>query len=254
MFWRRGTSAWFDVRHLAVNTLGFSAELSARTLKSKVKRCADVLRRHEVLAIGADSAERPFHGQAKGRYVARFVRGAYFRRLRVTRQAPTVDDSPLCDPLRAIGFDSADVSRILRRFSDDQIQLWADVTLAAIESKGSTFFRRSPQAFFMDNIQHAAKAGRTPPDWFWTLRKEEDRLRAEKGRRAKHGQQQGEVRTEPKSTAPSRAFERDANATRVAAEMTAQFRAAGQSVQDARKNAQRFAAEYSRRTVKTESS
>ena len=87
VFWRSRTSPWFDVRYLAVNALGFSAELSARTLKSKVKRCADVLQRHDVLAMGEDGAERPFHRQAKGRYVARFVRGAYFSRRRRGRRS-----------------------------------------------------------------------------------------------------------------------------------------------------------------------
>ena len=165
-----------------------------------------------------------------------------------------LDDSPLYDPLRAIGFDAAVIARILARFPIEQIQLWADVTLAAMEGKGPTFFRRSPQAFFMDNIQHAAKAGRTPPDWFWALRKEEERLRAEKGRRVKQGHRQGKIPAEPNSAALSRAFDPDATATGLVAEMTAQFRAAGQSARDARRNAQRFAAEYSRRTVKAESS
>ena len=253
VFWRSRTSPWFDVRSLAVNTLGFSADLKPRTLKAKVKRCADVLQRHDVLAMANDGAERPFHRQSEGRYVARFARGAYFNRDRRGGKVRTIDDSPLCDPLRAIGFDSADIGRILDRFSGDQIQLWADVTLAAIESKGPAFFRRSPQAFFMDNIQQASKAGRTPPDWFWALRKEEDRLLAEEGRRVKRGRDKGRIPAQPKSTAPTRPFDAHLAAPGVVTEMTAQFQAAGQSARDARRNAKRFAAEYSRRTAKANS-
>ena len=102
----------------------------------------------------------------------------------------------------------------------------------------------------MDNIQHATKAGRTPPDWFWALRKEEDRLLADKGRRVKQGRGKGKTPAEPKSTAPNRAFDTDVTVTSLVPEMTAQFQAAGQSAQDARRNAQRFAAEFSRRTDK----
>jgi len=140
-----------------------------------------VLRRIDVLDRTVRTTEEPFHKQAKGQYVAQFARGPHFDRQRPGRKPHASEDSPVYDPLRAIGFDAAVIARILARFPIEQIQLWADVTLAAVEGKGPTFFRRSPQAFFMDNIQHAAKAGRTPPDWFWALRKEEERLRAEKG-------------------------------------------------------------------------
>ena len=107
VFWRRPLSPHFDLRHLAVNVLGFSANLATRTLKAKVKRCADVLQRHEVLATPPAATDRVFHKQGKGRYGAQFVRGTYFDRRRPTRKALAIEDSPLADPLRAIGFDSA---------------------------------------------------------------------------------------------------------------------------------------------------
>jgi hypothetical protein len=77
--------------------------------------------------------------------------------------------------LRTLGFDEPAIPGILRRYSPAQIQLWADVTLAALERKGKEFFKRSPQAFFVNNIREAATAGRTPPDWWLALRKEEER-------------------------------------------------------------------------------
>ena len=254
VFWRRHISPRFDVRYLAVNVLGFSDGLATRTLKAKITRCADVLRRHDVLARSAPATDEPFEKQAKGEYLTQFSRGSYFDRRHPGRKAIAPDDSPLYDPLRAIGFDAAVIANILSRFPIEQIQLWADVTLAAIESKGPAFFRRSPQAFFMDNIQHATKAGRTPPDWFWVMRKEEDRLRAEKVRRVNRSHRRDKIPAEPKSVDPSRAFDPDVSATHLVTEMTAQFRAAGQSARDARRNAQRFAEEYCRRTVKAKPS
>ncbi len=59
----------------------------------------------------------------------------------------TIAHSPLYDPLANIGFDEGQIRRILRRFSIRQIQLWSDVTLAALEHKGREFFRRSPRRF-----------------------------------------------------------------------------------------------------------
>jgi hypothetical protein len=130
-----------------------------------------VLQRHEILATPPAATDRVFHKQGKGRYGAQFVRGTYFDRRRPTRKALAIEDSPLSDPLRAIGFDSAAVGRILAGFPVEQIQLWADVTLAAMEHKGPSFFRRSPEAFFMDNLQNAVRGKRTPPEWFWYGRK-----------------------------------------------------------------------------------
>ena len=82
-------------------------------------------------------------------------------------------ESTLADPLQSIGFAGHEIQRILHRFDENLIQQWSDVTLAAIEHKGRTFFKRSPQAFFMYNVQHAAQGTRTPPDWWVELRKRE---------------------------------------------------------------------------------
>ena len=73
------------------------------------------------------------------------------------------DQSPLVEPLRSIGFEPTVIARILSRFRAHDVQVWSDVTLAALERKGRSFFQRSPQAFFMDSIQQAAKGHRTPP-------------------------------------------------------------------------------------------
>ena len=139
-----------------------------------------------MLAPTKDGATQVFRKEGKGRYVAQFVRGAHFdRRHPRATKTPIMEDSPLCDPLRAIGFDAAAIARILVRFPVQQVQLWTDVTLAAVEAKGPSFFRRSPQAFFMDNIQNAVRGQRTPPEWFWDLRKQEQQRRADRARQAR---------------------------------------------------------------------
>ena len=196
VFWRSPTSPCFDVRHLAVHVLGFSEALATRTLKAKVKRCAKVLQEQDVLASPTDEVSPLFRKQGKGQHKAQFVRGNYFDHRRPARKNIIPKDSPLHDPLRAIGFDDASIGRILTRYSTERIQLWADVTLAAIEHKGQAFFRRSPQAFFMNNIQHAAAGQRTPPDWFWAVRKQEQQRRADHAR---------EVRSRRSSSGPKNA-------------------------------------------------
>jgi hypothetical protein len=62
---------------------------------------------------------------------------------------------------------------LLREHPARLLQEWADITLAAMERRGKRFFRRSPQAYFIDNVKNAAAGGRTPPDWWHRLRRSE---------------------------------------------------------------------------------
>jgi hypothetical protein len=216
-------------------------------LKAKIKRCAETLLNHQVIAVAGNSVESIFQKHPRNACWLQFHRGAYFTSNRQTRKSPGKGDSPLRDPLKAIGFDQRTIARILHQYSAKQIQLWADVTLAAMERKGPDFFRHSPQAFFMDNIKNAAQAGRTPPDWFWAIRKEEDRRRAKLARRTKQSRNRcGDVGP-ARLVLPSRAFPPNTATAAIVTEMTAQFLAAGQSTADAQRNAERFAADYANR-------
>ncbi len=67
------------------------------------------------------------------------------------------------DPLGSVGYPPRLVSE------------WADITLAAKERFGEQFFRRSSQAFFLDNLKHARTGRRQPPDWWRELNKSEQR-------------------------------------------------------------------------------
>ena len=253
VFWRRKTSPAFDVRHLATNVVGFSASLETRTLKAKLKRCIGELIKREMIAPphGENSINGLFVKRRKGEYSIRFQRGPYFEKHAPQIRSSLAEESPLFDPLQAIGFERPAIEHILRRFKTEQIQIWSDVTLAAIERKGKRFFRRSPQAFFMDNIQKAVAGLRTPPDWFRELQKEEQRQMAEEGRRAR----QAKESVSPKPSAAAQTAEPSTDESselqQIVSEMFSQFRAAGQSMVEAKRNAERFATEHTRRKKAT---
>jgi hypothetical protein len=254
VFWRRSISPRFNVRHLAVDVLGFSTNLATRTLKAKVKRCAEVLTCHKVIAMTMEPNQRLPQKQSKRDCAVQFTRGVYYDRRHSARQSAAIEESPLYDPLCAIGFNLEAVNRILQRFAIEQIQLWADVTLAAIERKGPSFFRRSPQAFFMDNIQNAASGNRTPPEWFWVLRSEEQRRRTARVRRMRGCQTPSPDRSLlHKTHTIERAFSFDQSPAEFVSNVSAHFLAAGQTESDATNNARQFADESlrtSRRAAK----
>lgn len=244
VFWRKPISPRFDVRHLAVNVLGFSSGLAARTLKAKLKRCIEVLNDRKVITMATDATNEVFHEENNGHCTARFARGPYFKRQSSRQQSASVDDSPMCDLLTAIGFERAAIERILRNFKAEQIQLWADVTLAAIEHKGPSFFRRSPQAFFMDNIQNAAEGNRTPPEWFWAIRASEQQRRSAQTRQLRDRQRRTAAKEISRHSPPmERAFHLDRGVDDLVSSMSAHFLAAGQGKTTAQRNAKRFAEE-----------
>ena len=185
VFWRRTTFAVLRRAALVGSRAGVlgqprdpNAQGQGRTV---CRRAADGM---NVLATPTDTTGRPVPQTGQGPVRGPIPCVGPISTAGVHDRSPRPSRTRRCTiRLRAIGFDAAAIGRILARFRVEQIQLWADVTLAAMERKGPSFFRRSPQAFFMDNIQHAACGERTPPDWFWELRKEEQRRRADHARR-----------------------------------------------------------------------
>ena len=113
----------------------------------------------------------------------RLTRGPYFDQGRRKRRSARLDDSPLYDPLHQIGLDDAAIGRLVEKYPTRLLQEWADITLAAQERFGKSFFSRSPMAYFVHNVQEAAKGTRTPPDWWHDVRKEELRREAVRHRR-----------------------------------------------------------------------
>jgi len=183
VFWRRASSPWFDVRDLAVNVLGFSPDLLPKHRNEKIRRVTENLQSKGIVADNENGIGARFVTRANGAPSVKFYKGPAFHEKSRVAPSKRLRPSPDVDVLQTIGFDEAAIVRIMKRYSSARIQLWADVTLAALETKGTGFFKKSPQAFFMNNIRAATDSCRTPPDWWLDLRKEEDRREATSDRR-----------------------------------------------------------------------
>lgn len=111
-FWRR-RKAEFDLRHLAVDGLGFCATLETKHLKQKLTRCIERLLQHHIVTLpdGVDHPRQLFMKKAKGSYRVAFHRGPYFDQSPdFTQPLHTHNDpseSALYEPLRNIGFSDA---------------------------------------------------------------------------------------------------------------------------------------------------
>src|SRR5260370_29802158 len=98
--WRRPSAPRFDVRHLAVNVVGFSSSLDVRDLKVKVWRCA--ARLAELGVVRSGDKATIFRKDKCGAYSLIFERGAYFEERRRPAPAPTVSESSLHELLRQL--------------------------------------------------------------------------------------------------------------------------------------------------------
>ena len=138
-------------------------------------------------------------------------------------------ESPVVEPLKAIGLDAHVVQSLLKKHPTRMLQEWVDITLAARERFGPAFFKRSPAAFFIDNVKNAAAGKRTPPDWWHELRRTERQIRR-KSRKV-------EKRTVDYPRADNAALPKILTEA-----VQSQFEAAGQTKEGARRNAEHFAA------------
>lgn len=241
IFWRRKTSGEFDVRHLAVNVLGYAPTLAMKDLKKKVFQCARRLAEHQVITPAMETGDlrAGFRKVQKGVYAVSFLRGAYFDRA-PTRPELSVEESALQEPLRTIGFDEPTVRRILQDYSSRLVQEWSDITLAKLERFGRKSFTKSPAAYFLYNIRAAKAGNRIPPDWWEDLRKEE-RTRREQATHDAGDHRRDEREFADYVLGPGRAaYEQTVEF------LFAAFRQSGQSPGDARANAEQFARKQAR--------
>jgi len=230
---RRPSSPRFDVRHLAVNVLGFSSSLDVRDLKVKVWRCAERLAELGVVRSG-DKATT-FRKDKCGAYSIIFERGAYFDERRRSAPAPALSESSLHGLLRQLGFEDDGVRRLVRRFPMATLREWVDITQAAKERFGPRFFKKSPQAFLVDSLKNAVAGNRTPPDWWHEVRRAENlRLKAMRG--ARQGISVSETPDLPQES--RQAYER------IVKDMFAFFCDGGQPEVVAKMNAEKLAREY----------
>ena len=89
-----------------------------------------------------------------------------------------MDDTTVHEPLRLLGFDEGGIRWLVKTFSMSMLREWTDIALAAKERFTPSFFKKSPQAWLVDNLKSAAAGRRTPPDWWHQLRREETRAQA----------------------------------------------------------------------------
>lgn len=164
VFYRRKVSPRFGVRDLAVGTLGFSPSLPTRKLRARLLRSSELLRSAGVLGGPARISARGDDGYVQ------FDRG---RRRRPPAQRLGPIDSPLIEQMSGLGFDKRDAGRVLRTYPNRLVRQWCDITQAALEQRGSEFFRRSPAAYLIDNLKAAERGERTAPDWFVESQKAE---------------------------------------------------------------------------------
>ena len=180
LFWRRDT-VQLDVSHLAINVLGFSPSIPVADVKVKLTRCVNKLIGNRLLApFPHESTTRTlFVKRGPANYEITLRRGAYFEEpIQFSRRA-ALKDSPLYDPLKAIGFTDHAITQIVSRYRPSMIGQWTDITLAAIDRK---IINKDPKAYFNYYIAKAAKKETTPPDWWRNLRKQEEKQNWEEQR------------------------------------------------------------------------
>ena len=183
LFWRKPVTPPLELRQLAVDVLGFSPSLAANILKWKVARAAQALLDRELITLptGITNPAELFRKRAPGDYRIEFNRGPAFDRL-PTSGHTELHDSPLYEPLVAIGLDRRTISYVLTTYPRRVVEEWSDITLAARERRGMQF-SKSPAAYFLDNVRAAVKGNRSAPDWWREMRKQELQQEAEQERR-----------------------------------------------------------------------
>lgn len=155
------------LEHVAINILGFSPSVATRDMKVKVSKCLQNLVDLHVLSDAEVFKTSP------GRYFVRLSRGPYFAQKSQRAFIASAEDSPLFETLQHIGFEEAAAARLIAKFPTRLLSEWADITQAAIERFGVSYFHKSPMAYLVDSITKASTGTRTAPDWWQDLKRAE---------------------------------------------------------------------------------
>ena len=150
----------FELRHLAVDVLGFASTLAVRDMKVKIRKALEQLE-----AVGAIQNSTITKGD-RSQWLIAFERGDSLQQIQQSGTLAAEHDSPLIDGLLTVGFDHGSAARIVQRYSHRLVAEWIDITLAAHERFGEAHFRKSPMAFLLDSLKKAQSGERTPPDWW----------------------------------------------------------------------------------------
>ena len=233
IFKRRTTTPRLELQHLATDILGFSPTIADRNIKVKVNRSIKCLEEKGILAQHSDHE----FTQSNGFYTAIFHRGRDYAR--VTDDVQIVE-SPLIEPLKKIGLDNRAIQRNLSKFHVRLLSEWTAITLAAMERFGKSFFNESPAAFLVDNLNHAAKGNRLPPDWWHEIRRAERRARAKPVRDKRVG------KNPDRNSLPEKAI---ASYDEINDTIFGNFLVAGQNEKLAKMNSKRFQAALQKRKI-----
>ncbi|MCC7334766.1 MAG: hypothetical protein IT422_06705 [Pirellulaceae bacterium] len=155
------------LEHVAVNILGFSPSVATRDMKVKVSKCLQNLIDLHVLS------DAEVFKTAPGRYFVRLSRGPYFAQKSQRAYIASAEDSPLFETLQQIGFEEAAAARLIAKFPTRLLSEWSDITQAAIERFGVSYFHKSPMAYLVDSVTKASTGNRTAPDWWQDLKRAE---------------------------------------------------------------------------------
>jgi hypothetical protein len=192
----RRASISLELSQLAVQLLGLAASLIPRDQLAKTRRYLRKLEQYRVLASSTAITKR-----GRGQYLVTLQRGDHFAVVRPAQPVNVSLDSPLALPLRQLGLEDSSILRTLQAYPARLLQEWIDITLAAQERFGAGFFKRSPAAYLLDNLKHAAQGKRTPPDWWHAVRKAEERQRGEQ-LRAQRAKRQATPASESEGLTP----------------------------------------------------
>ena len=157
IFSRRTTTPRLELRHLAIEILGYSPNIESYSVRKKVNRA---IKRMEEKGILKSNEDHRFTKQ-RGIYTVKLHRGKNFFQLTDSEQSI---ESPLFEPMKKIGLDNRAIRRLLSKFTLRLLNEWVDITLAAMERFGKSFFSKSPAAYLVDNLNNAANGTRLPPD------------------------------------------------------------------------------------------
>jgi hypothetical protein len=108
LFWRSSESPELEIRDLAVRALGFSDALPTKKIKVKLAACVEELLQRDLLQLGLEQASiaECFTKKQKGLFTLKMHCGPKFHHVTEPNRG-TIQDSPLFEPLAAIGFDVA---------------------------------------------------------------------------------------------------------------------------------------------------
>lgn len=210
-----------DVSELVTNVLGYDPRLGASEQNARLRKC---LRRLIATGVLRQNGTK-LYKRSKSRYCVVMAKGMLLRKPPPTAQI----ESPFYRPLCEIGFEPRDARRLIATYDRHLVREWIDITLAAKERYGMSFFKRSPAAYLRYYLQRAAAGKDGPPDWWLEIRKAEDRARAERARKRRSTQDPDQL---PRKAMDSLDNVRD--------DIFHQFLAAGQSKTLAAENARRF--------------